>query len=70
MERLDALVARKGNEGKTFWTKIGVAFPSKTGNGYTLYLDALPLPNEGGKCAVSLFPPKPKEQPSDEAPSW
>lgn len=43
--RLDALVARKGNDGKTHWTKIGVAFPRDKG-GYSVKLDALPLDGE------------------------
>lgn len=56
MDRLDVLVARKGKDDKTYWTRIGVAFPTKTGGGWNVYLDALPL---DGK--LTLFPPKPKE---------
>ena len=42
MSRLDALVAREVKDGKTYWTRIGVAFPTKNG-GYSVVLDALPL---------------------------
>jgi hypothetical protein len=64
MSRLDALVGREyesGGETKTAWTKVGVAFPNKSGNGYTLFLECLPLPGPDGKCKLSLFPPRPKE---------
>lgn len=60
MSRLDALVARKGNDGKTRFTKIGVAFQNKTADGYSLILDALPLPDHEGKCRVILITPKEK----------
>lgn len=45
-ERLDALTVRESN-GKSFWTKIGVAWPSKNGPGYIVRLDAMPAPVEG-----------------------
>lgn len=45
MSRLDALVGRKDKNGKTHWTKIGVAFPRDKG-GYSVKLDALPLDGE------------------------
>ena len=34
-ERLDALTVREHN-GKSYWTKIGVAWPNKNGAGYTV----------------------------------
>lgn len=39
---LEALVCREKN-GRTFWTKIGAAFPNRDGVGYTLQLDANPI---------------------------
>ena len=30
-KRFDIVTPRKGRDGKTFWTKIGVAFENKTG---------------------------------------
>ena len=46
MERLEAMTVRESN-GKSFWTKIGVAFPAKQGAGWTVLLDAMPAPVEG-----------------------
>lgn len=71
-ERLDALVARKytdrdGNE-KTSWTKIGAAFPTQNG-GYSLSLEALPLPTMGDRgleTRIVLMIPKPRD---DAAPA-
>lgn len=45
-ERLDALTVRESN-GKSYFTKIGVAFPAKTGNGYSVLLDAVPASVDG-----------------------
>lgn len=52
---------RDGNE-KTMWTRIGSMFPAKTGEGYAIKLDALPLPNEKGEVWVRAFPFQPKEE--------
>jgi len=60
MDRLDALVARKDKDGKTHWTRIGVAFPTKSGGGWNIYLDANPI---DGK--LTLFPPKPRGNAND-----
>jgi hypothetical protein len=60
-DRLDALTGRESN-GKTFWTKIGVAFASKDGTGWNVNLDAMPAPVDG-QFKIVLRPPKPK---SDE----
>lgn len=59
MERMDVLVVREDEKkGKTYWTKIGAAFPSKDGweAGFTLALDALPLTGR-----LVCRPPKPRE---------
>lgn len=45
-ERLDALTVRESND-KSYFTKIGAAFPNKDGKGWTVLLDAMPAPNEG-----------------------
>lgn len=50
--RLDVLVVRESN-GKSFWTKVGVAFPNRSGEGYTVKLDALPINGE-----LKLMPPR------------
>lgn len=58
-ERLDALTVRESN-GKSYFTKIGVAFPSRNGNGYSVLLDAMPAPTEG-QFKILLMEPKAKD---------
>lgn len=64
-DRYDICVPRKGNDGKTRWMKIGVAFPARSGDGINLIFDALPLPDAEGRCAASLFRPKEKSSSGD-----
>lgn len=63
-QRLDALAVRKyqdsqGNE-KSAYLNIGVAWPMRDKEGYTLKLHAFPAPSEG-EYVVLLVPPKPKD---------
>lgn len=58
-ERLDALSVRESN-GKSYFTKIGVAFPAKSGTGYSVLLDAMPAPTEG-QFKILLMEPKPRD---------
>ena len=44
--RFDALTVRESN-GKSYFTKIGAMFPNRTGNGFTLVLDAVPGSMDG-----------------------
>ena len=64
-QRYDALVAReyKAADGstKTAFTRIGAAFPSKSGDGITVMLDALPLPGTDGQAKIILSVPKPRD---------
>jgi hypothetical protein len=61
--RLDALMARKytdkqGQE-KTAFTRIGTAFQTRTGDGYSIVLDAMPAPDkETGQYRILLMPPR------------
>ena len=73
MSRLDAMIAREytdrdGNS-KTAWARIGTAWPAKQGAGYSIVLDALPLPSmsRDGKleCRILLREPLPAR---DDAP--
>jgi hypothetical protein len=57
-ERFDALAVRESN-GKSYFTKIGAAFPNRNG-GYSVVLDAIPAPNEG-QFKILLVVPKPRE---------
>jgi hypothetical protein len=61
MERLDALAVREGKDGgKSFFTKIGAAFPNKDGKGYTVLLDAVPASTDG-QVKIMLREPLPKD---------
>lgn len=46
MDRLDALAVRESN-GKSYFTRIGVAFPNKDGKGFSVLLDAIPASTDG-----------------------
>lgn len=59
MSRLDALTVRESN-GKSYFTRIGVAFPNKDGKGYTLMLDAVPASTDG-QYKIMLREPLPKD---------
>ena len=50
-----------GVEKDEYWPKIGVAFPLKDGNGFSIKLDSLPL---NGQLVVK--PPKPKADKGSE----
>jgi hypothetical protein len=62
-DRFDILTARTVGD-KTYWTKIGVAFPMKDREGMRLVFEALPIPamREGKlECTAVLMPPKPRD---------
>lgn len=67
MERLDALSVREGSNGKSYFTKIGAAFPNKDGKGYTVLLDAVPVGAEG-QVKIMLREPLPKDGAPDHGP--
>jgi hypothetical protein len=70
MERLDAMTVRESN-GKSYWTKIGVAFPAKTGAGWTVLLDAVPAPTEGQFKIMLREPLPPRDsQGGSRAPAY
>ena len=72
-QRLDALLARKyttrdGDE-KTAFTKVGAAFPTRTGDGYSVVLDAMPAPDrESGQYRILLMPPMERDTRDDTRP--
>jgi len=55
--RYDICSGSKDQNGKTRWLKIGAAFPAKSGEGFSIKLDALPLPDERGQVWLSAFVP-------------
>lgn len=70
-ERYEAVAVRRyedrdGNE-KSSFTNIGVAFPMKERDGYTLRLHAMPAPVDG-EYSILLMPPRPKEDQQQERP--
>ena len=78
MSRLDAMIATdyqtSNGDSKTRWTKIGTAWPAKQGGGYSIVLDALPLPSmsRDGKleCRILLREPLPaRDEPRGNTPS-
>lgn len=48
----------KRTETKSDWTKIGIAWAHKDGNGFDIILDALPV---NGRVALRKSTPKPTE---------
>jgi hypothetical protein len=65
-DRFDALSVRESN-GKSYFTKVGVAFPNRSGDGYTVFLDAVPAPNEG-QFKILLKTPQPRDGQRQQAP--
>lgn len=61
MTHYEIKYAVKGKEGKTFWNRCGTLFPSKSGEGFYILLDAIPVPQEPGSLRLSAFPPRAKE---------
>lgn len=57
--RLDAMSARE-KDGKTYWNRVGVAFPAKQGPGWTVFLDSVPAPVDG-QYKIMLMEPKPRD---------
>lgn len=67
-QRLDAMSARE-KDGKTYWNRVGVAFPAKQGPGWTIYLDSVPAPVDG-QYKIMLMAPKPRgDSATNAAPS-
>jgi hypothetical protein len=58
-DRLDALTVRESN-GKSYFTKVGAAFPNKDGKGWTVLLDAVPA-SVDGQYKIMLREPLPKD---------
>jgi hypothetical protein len=50
-----------GQDGKKRYHKIGVMFPNRDGNGFSIKLDSLPLTNEKGELWLSAYEPRPKD---------
>lgn len=55
----EALSWRQNKDGKWFATRLGRAIKRKQGDGYMVYLDAIPASTDG-QYVITLSPPKPK----------
>jgi hypothetical protein len=60
-DRYDLKTARTGRDGKTYWTKIGVMFPMREKDGFSITLEALPIQqlNDDGRleCRITAWEP-------------
>ena len=65
-DRYDVVSFKQTQSGKTFTVRLGSAVRSKKGDGWQLYLDAIPAPVDG-QYVLSVVPPKDR-QPSRNAP--
>lgn len=68
-ERMDIICGIKNvKTAKSYWTKVGVAFPSSRG-GWSLYLDYLPTQrNDQGKMTFLMVEPDAAPTPPPPAP--
>lgn len=66
-DRMDALTPVPGKDGKTWFRRIGTAWATK--NGWSVTLEALPLPYLNDKGALEtrivLMPPKERSDASE-----
>ena len=51
--RYNVIVARPGKDDKTFWHRIGTAWPRDSG-GVSVTLDSLPIPGKDGKVSFLI----------------
>lgn len=56
MTRYDLISPRARKDGKTYWHKVGAAFPRDKG-GFSLVFDSLPLPDAEGRVALLMSEP-------------
>lgn len=63
-QRLEAIVSIKAGDKKTIWRRIGVAFPLKNREGYSVKLELLPIPGDGAYEFI-LVEPNAKEAPKE-----
>lgn len=61
-QKYDIISPRPGKDGKTFWIRIGAAFPSRDGNGFNISLDALPIPDKDGKVWLQMKEPRQRDE--------
>lgn len=67
--RYDVLAGREytdrdGNK-KTSWTRLGSMWPNRSGDGFSIKLDAIPAPQEG-VYQLACFPPREDNAPQQQ----
>ena len=66
-DRMDVVAPRQGKDGKTYYSRLGIAFATKNG-GWSISLEALPLPslNDRGvlETRLLLMPPRDDARPA------
>ena len=55
-QHLEALAPTKGANDKTYWKKVGVAFPLKNREGYSLKLEFIPTATPEGLEFILVVP--------------
>lgn len=62
-DRYDLLTARKGRDGRSFFTKVGVMFANRNGDGFSLSFEALPIPtlNDEGVLETRVLAMVPRD---------
>lgn len=68
--RYDLLTAREVGD-KTYWTRVGVAFENRDGNGFSLSFEAMPIPSldRDGKLQVRVLMKVPRDREDDRGES-
>jgi hypothetical protein len=61
---LEAFAFREDKR-RTYWTRIGAAFPNKNGEGFSILLDAMPASRDG-RYTIVVRPPKAKDDAGDD----
>ena len=54
------LISPRKNGDKTFWHRVGTAFPRDKG-GFSLIFDSLPLPDADGRVSLLMTEPLPED---------
>ena len=60
-QRYDLLTVREDDKGKSWWTRIGVAFENRNSDGFMLLFEALPIANKNGEVRVVMKQPNDKD---------
>lgn len=55
-QRFNIATPRKKKDGGTYWVNIGTAWADEKGT--QLVFDALPIPDDEGRCVARLFEPR------------